>query len=44
MYFMVGDNRDASDDSRFWGPVPAEWIVGRVERCHVLYFACSPVR
>jgi signal peptidase I len=44
MYFMVGDNRDASDDSRFWGPVPGDWIVGRVERCHALYFACSPAR
>jgi signal peptidase I len=44
MYFMVGDNRDASDDSRFWGPVPGDWIVGRVERCHALYFACSPLR
>ena len=43
MYFMVGDNRGASDDSRFWGPVPADWIVGRAERCHALYFACSPV-
>jgi signal peptidase I len=29
-YFMLGDNRGASDDSRFWGPVPAAWIIGRV--------------
>jgi signal peptidase I len=27
-YFMMGDNRDASDDSRFWGPVPRSWIIG----------------
>jgi len=27
-YFMMGDNRGASDDSRFWGPVPREWIIG----------------
>jgi len=44
MYFMAGDNRGASDDSRFWGPVPGDWVVGRVERCHALYFACSPIR
>lgn len=30
-YFMLGDNRGASDDSRFWGPVPARWILGKVE-------------
>jgi signal peptidase I len=28
MYFMMGDNRGASDDSRFWGPVPRDWIIG----------------
>jgi len=28
MYFMMGDNRGRSDDSRFWGPVPKSWIIG----------------
>jgi signal peptidase I len=28
-YFMMGDNRGASDDSRYWGPVPREWIIGQ---------------
>ena len=27
-YFMMGDNRGESDDSRFWGPVPQSWIIG----------------
>ncbi|HUB75775.1 MAG TPA: signal peptidase I, partial [Solirubrobacteraceae bacterium] len=27
-YFMMGDNRGDSDDSRFWGPVPRSWIIG----------------
>jgi signal peptidase I len=29
-YFMLGDNRGESDDSRFWGPVPKAWITGKV--------------
>jgi signal peptidase I len=28
--FLLGDNRDSSDDSRYWGTVPIERIEGRV--------------
>jgi signal peptidase I len=27
-YFMMGDNRGASDDSRYWGPIPRDWMIG----------------
>jgi signal peptidase I len=28
-YFLMGDNRGNSDDSRYWGPVPRGWIIGQ---------------
>jgi signal peptidase I len=28
-YFMMGDNRGASADSREWGPVPDDWVIGQ---------------
>jgi signal peptidase I len=28
-YFMMGDNRGSSDDSRYWGPIPRDWIIGK---------------
>jgi signal peptidase I len=28
-YFMMGDNRGASDDSRSFGPIPRDWIIGQ---------------
>jgi signal peptidase I len=31
-WYLMGDNRGESDDSRFWGPVPGSWIIGVVTR------------
>jgi len=30
-YYVMGDNRTDSCDSRYWGPIPRSLIVGKVE-------------
>lgn len=39
-YFVMGDNRNDSADSRFTGPVPRKYVGGRVTS---IYFSVAPV-
>jgi signal peptidase I len=39
-WFVLGDNRGESDDSRFWGPVDISWIIGTVRWCRTIGTSC----
>jgi signal peptidase I len=42
-YFVKGDNRDNSEDSRFWGFVPRDLVIGRAMFVYWSYDESAPI-
>jgi signal peptidase I len=42
-YFVMGDNRDNSQDSRYWGFLPAHYIKGKALMIYWSYDSASDV-
>jgi signal peptidase I len=43
-YFVMGDNRDFSQDSRVWGPVPTDLIEGLVYKIYYPFSRSGPLQ